>query len=1362
MKPKDKLQCPHCSVFFTTKFNHARHVYRCPARKGSPAIFPCNHCGAKFTRKDNLKAHTKNLHEDISKRGSQPTVFHCGICDVWFLNEREMKDHRKTHKQPSEDDLFGFSLQQKAHKGKCAVYRQFFTNIVFAHTALRFISDKLTRFLIHQQGSRKQFKFNLVFLVEYVKLSDDGKNIERTLIVPFRSDTKIIKPFANIRQMVQDDIAQIANTTEEFCDRGSGWTENEVLYLDVEIANHAPISGSCVVHSASYQRGVGLSLTPFAEHDYLKDKHCFYYAIAQHFVQDHNLEKLNEFIEKEIKVTADTPVKLEDIENFEEENSHLNFAVNVVFKDEEKDVYPVHISKNPLAKNIIVLLLAHTGKKSKNNEILPEMHYSYLKEPEKMLAIRKKSDSGKTRTLPSFFCWNCFNFQYRKDSYEQHVSWCHKQTSQKVVLPERGDTLSFNPRLKMAKLGYMLFFDFETLQVEPKKACACPNFTKEELEDIITERMLREQSGQRTPKMKECTHKTKTLQEYIAFSYCLVMTDRTGEIVEEMTYTGEDADVHFVNTLLDWEKKYTDFINEGGRPLKFTKEEKIAAYNSSDKCGICGEVISEKKVLHHDHISGNFICVAHNHCNLKVIEEKKFVALAHNFSGFDSHIIVNALGKGFYVDEKLKRKATTEDVIEYSQFPIPQEEKEEEDKEEVVCEEKKRKRGIARLSAIPLNTEKFKVIQINSITLMDSAAFLPDSLDKLVQILVTSNHDFPYMKKKWNNPKTEALLKRKGCYPYGFATSLHKLKTTTELPPITDFHNIMGDVECSQEDYHHARKVWDHFNCKNMIDYTEIYVTSDTFLLCEIMTNMRNQVFKDFELDVCQYWSLPMLSKDAMLKFTGIHIDLIHDQEMINMLKTNIRGGLSFVNTRFATNNPTDSEENRSLLYVDKNNLYGSAQSMVLPLRDFKWLTKDEIANFNVKKQVTDQEGEGYILDVTLKYPSHLHNDHHSFPLAPHVKVFEGEHLSEYARHCLDELKPSGKHKGNYKAKKLTSTFEDRERYVCHGINLKLYLELGLELIEIHRGISFYQKPFLRPFIEFCTKKRAASKTKSESDLFKLYCNALYGKSIESIDKRMDCHFNRTDQRAMKSFSDPLYKGVKICGENLSISFHRKKEVKLNQSWAIGFSILELSKFIMQSLYYKCIRPALNNKCSVLMSDTDSFLILTSCKDSNEVVEKMSPIMDFSNYPINHSLHNITRKNQLGFIKNEVPSSEITAFVGLKAKTYAFKTKDSSSADEEMHSRAKGVKKIYKKTIPFESYLDCIQKVCQKSVKQITMQSKNHLNMLTESNRVAFNSFDDKRYLLCAIHSTPYGSMYMKKMKETNKCYFCEHPDILI
>jgi len=588
---------------------------------------------------------------------------------------------------------------------------------------------------------------------------------------------------------------------------------------------------------------------------------------------------------------------------------------------------------------------------------------------------------------------------------------------------------------------------------------------------------------------------------------------------------------------------------------------------------------------------------------------------------------------------------------------------------------------------------------------------------------------------------------------------LARLLEADQIPSREEFRNDIGDEAVSEEDYAFAHRVWEHFACSNMVDYTRLYCRADTLLLAEAVTSLREGLYADFELDLCHYMSLPMMSKDIMLKTSEVEMELIADQEMSHLLRTNIRGGLSFIGTRHAeahAGTEATAGEPRCIVYLDANNLYGWAMCHSLPLSGFEWMTPEELAAFDARRDVSDRApGPGYILEVTLRYPRRLHRRHSSFPLAPEQVDITDDMLSPYASDCLHKL--TGKRR--YRARKLTATFRDRERYLVHGQNLKLYLELGMELVTLHRGIRFLQDRFIKPYIQMCTRKRIEAQTPSEGERYKLCSNSLYGKMIEGVANRMDCFFNQDPDRALSRFSDPLFKGVMIFDEDLTVSFHRKKKVFMGQSWAVGFTVLELSKFVMQRLFYKVIRPRFGGRARLLMSDTDSFVLELPCADSSEAVARLSDCMDFSNYPTDHPLYDPTGKNVLGLLKNEVSHDEIAEFVGVKSKVYAFRT-----AGGRTESRAKGVKRAYKNRLPFETFRRCVRQVESQRVVQTSIQSRRHQNMLVQSDRVAFTSFDDKRYLLCAVHSVPYGSRLAepsaKKRKRTS-CYFCRHPEAL-
>lgn len=109
--------------------------------------------------------------------------------------------------------------------------------------------------------------------------------------------------------------------------------------------------------------------------------------------------------------------------------------------------------------------------------------------------------------------------------------------------------------------------------------------------------------------------------------------------------------------------------------------------------------------------------------------------------------------------------------------------------------------------------------------------------------------------------------------------------------------------------------------------------------------------------------------------------------------------------------------------------------------------------------------------------------------------------------------------------------------------------------------------------------------------------------------------------------------------------------MKMNQSWAVGFSILELSKLHMYTSFYETILPTFGEEnVELLMHDTDSLALqIYSTGSTTTALSMLAPIMDYSNLHSEHPLYDGHRKNQLGYFKSEVAGTAIK-FAGVKPK----------------------------------------------------------------------------------------------------------------
>ena len=145
-------------------------------------------------------------------------------------------------------------------------------------------------------------------------------------------------------------------------------------------------------------------------------------------------------------------------------------------------------------------------------------------------------------------------------------------------------------------------------------------------------------------------------------------------------------------------------------------------------------------------------------------------------------------------------------------------------------------------------------------------------------------------------------------------------------------------------DYRHGNNVFKRFKLKNLGEYHNLYVQSDTLLLADLFENFRNKCLKVYELDPAHFLPLPGLAWQACLKKTSVKLELLTDYDMLLMVEEGIRGGICHVIHRYAKannkymKNYNKNEESSYIHYLDANNLYGWATSQKLPINGFKWL----------------------------------------------------------------------------------------------------------------------------------------------------------------------------------------------------------------------------------------------------------------------------------------------------------------------------------------------------------------------------------------------------------------------------------------
>ena len=157
------------------------------------------------------------------------------------------------------------------------------------------------------------------------------------------------------------------------------------------------------------------------------------------------------------------------------------------------------------------------------------------------------------------------------------------------------------------------------------------------------------------------------------------------------------------------------------------------------------------------------------------------------------------------------------------------------------------------------------------------------------------------------------MLLRNRVYPYEYMDSWVRFNWTS-LPDKKAFYSELNLEDITDKDYEHAQKVWKVFGIKNLGEYHDLYVQSDTLLLADVFENFRNKCIEIYELDPAHFLSAPGLAWQACLKKTKVKLELLTDIDMLLMVEKGTRGGVCLAVHRYAKAN------NKYMKNYDKEN----------------------------------------------------------------------------------------------------------------------------------------------------------------------------------------------------------------------------------------------------------------------------------------------------------------------------------------------------------------------------------------------------------------------------------------------------------
>ena len=200
---------------------------------------------------------------------------------------------------------------------------------------------------------------------------------------------------------------------------------------------------------------------------------------------------------------------------------------------------------------------------------------------------------------------------------------------------------------------------------------------------------------------------------------------------------------------------------------------------------------------------------------------------------------------------------------------------------------------------------------------------------------------------------------------------------------------------------------------------------------------------------------------------------------------------------------------------------------------------------------------------------------------------------------------------------------------------------LGIKLSKIHRILKFKQSDWLKKHSNFNTDKRKNVVNSFEKDFFKLMNNSVFGKKTGNLRKRISVKLTNNSKDYVRCVSKPNLISQKSFSKNVGAIHQIKPVLILNKPIYVGFSILDLSKLLMDKFHHKF-------SARLLFTDTGSLVYEIEKVDVYEDFYQDKSLLDFSEYSSNLKSFDPVNKKVIDKMKDEFKGKIISSFVGLE------------------------------------------------------------------------------------------------------------------
>ena len=209
-----------------------------------------------------------------------------------------------------------------------------------------------------------------------------------------------------------------------------------------------------------------------------------------------------------------------------------------------------------------------------------------------------------------------------------------------------------------------------------------------------------------------------------------------------------------------------------------------------------------------------------------------------------------------------------------------------------------------------------------------------------------------------------------------------------------------------------------------------------------------------------------------------------------------------------------------------------------------------------------------------------------------------------------------------------------------------------MKFTKVYRVLAFAQSRWLKRYIDFNTDKRKQATNDVEKDFFKLMNNAVFGKTMENLRKRVNVKLVTNQATLSKLAASPAFDSFRIFSEDLA-AVNMRTKLYLNRPIYVGFTILDLSKVLMYDFHYNFMASRFGSQTKLLFTDTDSLCYDVKTDDLYRDFFQDLDYFDTSEYPADHFLYNTRNKKVFWKMKDETYGVPTEEFVGLRPKMYS-------------------------------------------------------------------------------------------------------------